>query len=68
MLELSEIERKLLFPGERIAPIDLYPSGNTGKRIVPTELFRSVFVRVLHPISQVTRQLRSHNEILDAIL
>jgi len=48
MLDVSEGERKLLFPRERVSSIDLHPSGNTGKHIVLTMRFRSVVVQVFH--------------------
>lgn len=40
VVEAPEGERKFLFPRERLSSIDLHPSGNTGKPIVPTMLFR----------------------------
>ncbi len=48
MLDVPEIVFKFLFPSERIAPVDLRPSGDTGQDIMPMLLFRAIPIEVFH--------------------
>ncbi len=48
VIDVPHVQREFLLPGERVAPVDLRPTGDPGPHLVTAGLLRRVAGQVLH--------------------